>query len=82
MVVAWGLELNVSMEEVDFMMQSLFDNNLLSGLDSILEWSVSGIGFDFSECFKDENKGRWFGYIPFLRWEAKVDKISLYHVTQ
>ena len=82
MVVAWGLELSNPIEEVGYVARSLFVEDMLGGLDSILEWSIPGIGSDLSECFEDEDEGMCYGYIPFLRWRAKVDKPSLYKVAK
>ena len=72
MVVAWGLELNKSTKEVRYVAKTLFAEDMLVGLDSILEWSVPGIGSDFVECFEDEDEGRQFGYILFLRWKVRL----------
>lgn len=47
---------------------------MLDKLDSIMEWAILGVGVDLSECFEDEDEGRRFGYIMFLRWRVKVDK--------
>ena len=79
MIVAWGLEMGNATKEVRYIIKSLFDENMLGGLESILEWSVPRAGYNFFECFEDEDKGRWFGYITFLRWKARIDKQSLYH---
>lgn len=35
--------------------------DMLGGLDSILEWSILGISSDLSECFEDEDEGRRYG---------------------
>ena len=58
MVVALGLELNNTTKEVGYVARSLFEEDMLGGLDSILEWYVPSIGLDFTKCFEDEDEGR------------------------
>ncbi len=58
MVVAWGLELNNPIEEVRYVAKTLFAEDMLRGLDSMLDWSIPGIGLDFVECFEDEDEGK------------------------
>ena len=70
MVVAWGLELKNPIEEVGYVVRALFAKDIMGGLDSILEWSILGIGSDFVVCFKDEDEGRRYGYVPFLWWKV------------
>lgn len=43
-------------------------------LESIIEWVVLGIGFDYQEFFEDENEGRIYGQVSFMRWWEKVNK--------
>ena len=78
MVVAWGLELNNPIKEVRYEARTLFAKDMLGGLNYILNWSVPSIGLDLFECFEEEDEGKRYGYIPFLRWKVQVDKPSLY----
>ena len=80
MVIAWGLELNKSVDEVCYVAKTLFAEDMLGGLDYILDWSVPGIEADLVECFEQKDEGRQFGYVLFLRWRAKANKPSLYKV--
>ena len=80
MVIAWGLELSKPMDEVHFVAKFFFVEDMLGGLDFILDWSVPGMGADLAECFEQEDENWQFGYVPFLRWCAKDDKPSLFKV--
>ena len=53
---------------------SLFDEDLLSGLDLVLKWVVLGVGFHISEGIKDPMEARDEGIIPFVRWTGRVDR--------
>lgn len=63
-----------STDEVQHIIEDLFEKEMLGGLESILEWAIPGIKSDVSECFKDEEDARRYALVPFLRWWGKVDK--------
>lgn len=74
MVIAWGLEIGDDIETVKWAATSLFDDDFIEGLDSILEWVVPGVGFDYSEGFEEAKDTDVFGIVSFVRWIGKVDK--------
>ena len=78
MVIAWGLEMNKPIDEVQYVAKTLFMDDMLGGLDFILDWSVLGMGVDLADCFELEDENQKFGYVPFLRWRVKTDKPSLF----
>jgi len=66
MALAWGLQLEDEEDTVKWVMTS-FDEEILLGMDSILEWAVPGLGSDISKCYKDEGDAKQYGLIPFIR---------------
>lgn len=74
MIFAWGLELNEEIEVIKWVMSSLFDANLLMGMDSFLEWAVLGVGYDVLEGIKDTDEVTEEGLILFVRWWRRIDR--------
>ena len=58
MIMAWGLELDFPLEEVEWVMKMLFLVDLIFEVESLLEWAWPGHGFDYSECFENEEEGK------------------------
>ncbi|GLJ15357.1 hypothetical protein SUGI_0251870 [Cryptomeria japonica] len=48
LIMAWGLDLGES-EEMVKVMESIVHRDYLNGMDSILEWEISGVGFHVRE---------------------------------
>lgn len=42
--------------------------DFLVGLDSILEWAISGVGLDINEPIEIEDFEDSMGCIPFIHW--------------
>ena len=55
-------------EVVEWVTKSLFHDDLIVGIDSLLEWAWSGQGFDHSECFENIEEGRARGKFGFVWW--------------
>lgn len=71
--LAWGIELEDEMDTVKWVMNSLFNKEILLGVDSIFEWVVLRRGTHISECFEDENYMKKYGFIPFIMWLGNND---------
>lgn len=65
-VMAWGLEIACLVEEVEWVMKILFLEDLIVGIDSLLEWPWPGKGFDYRECYENIEEGRKLGRVIFL----------------
>lgn len=74
MVIAWGLESGDNTDTIKWAVTSIFEDAMLEGLDSILEWAVPGVGFDYLEGFVEAKDADEFGIVSFVRWIGKVDK--------
>lgn len=72
MVVAWGLELGDSIENVEWVVWAILDYEWLVGLNSSLEWAIPGADFYFSECFEDQRMADLHELVPLY---AMADKI-------
>ena len=48
------------------MAKTMFEDDLLGRLDSILEWSTPRIGSDLTECFEDEDEGRRYIFPSYV----------------
>lgn len=57
----------------------LFYDDLIVGLDSLLEWAYPGFGFDYSECYEDLEGASIMCFVPFLRWSARVNQLQFEH---
>ena len=65
-VMAWGLEIERPIEEVEWVMRNFFQDDLSVGMESLLERAWPGKGFDYSECFEDYEEGLKKGRYGFL----------------
>lgn len=74
MVIAYGLEIGENIDTVKWAKTSIFDEAMLEVLNSILEWTVPGVGFDYSEGFVDAKDANEFDLVSFVHWIGKVDK--------
>lgn len=74
MIMAWGLESNENVQVVKWVMESLFPNNLIVGLGSLLEWVAPRFGFDYSEYFVDWEEGLEVRCYSFLWWPMHYDQ--------
>lgn len=74
MIIAWGLEIGEDIEMVKWAITLIFEDEMLEGLDSILEWVVLGVGLDYSEGFEDVRDADEFGTVSFISLVGKVDK--------
>ena len=74
MVIAWGLELAFSVEEVEWVMKMLFPVVLIVGIDSLLEWVWSRQGFDYGECFENIEEDKKHEKCGFVWWPMRVEK--------
>lgn len=62
-------------------MNSLFEQDLIFGMDFILEWAHSGHEFDFGECFESQIIVEELGFVPFLQWPNMVNqRLYLSHI--
>lgn len=68
MVVAWGLELGDTTNNVQWVVRSIVEDEWLLGLNSVLEWAIPGAGFDVNEGFEDPVLAELHGLVPFMRW--------------
>lgn len=59
-------------------MNQLFDGNLITNIDSILEWAHPGRAFDYSECYEDMEEGQVKGIIPFVNWPQGFSRKEAY----
>lgn len=82
MIFAWGMELNEEVVIIKWVMSSLFDEELLGKMESLVEWAVPGQGYDVSEGIEDMDEATEEGLLPFVRWRKRVDreeyKISIF----
>ena len=71
MIMAWGLQVGEHEQVVGWVMRELFEEELISNMDALLEWAHPGWAFDFSEGYEDEEEGREKGVFPFVNWPYK-----------
>lgn len=74
MLFAWGMELNEEVEIVKWVVRSLFEEELLGKLESLVEWVVLGKGYDVSKGIEDMDEATKEGMILFVRWRRLVDR--------
>ncbi|XP_057849525.1 uncharacterized protein LOC131060359 [Cryptomeria japonica] len=85
MVVTWGLELGEATKNIKWVVCAILDDEWLVGLDSILEWMITGEKFDVHEGIKDPivaktlfKKQQLLYRISslFLEWEKEDEILS------
>lgn len=60
---------------VGWVMRELFEEELISNMDALLEWAHPGWAFDFSKGFAYEEEGIEKGILPFVNWpRGKIDQ--------
>ena len=55
-------------------MKSLFPKDLIAEIESLLEWTRLGQGFDYSEYFENEEDEKTQGKFGFVQWPTGIDK--------
>lgn len=76
MLVVWGLELGDSIENVEWVVRAILDDEWLVGLNSILEWAIPGEGFDVSECFLDQQMVDLHELVHFMQWSTDFNRVK------
>lgn len=56
LLMAWGLEMGHTVEEVRKVLQRIIPGEYLLNLESLLEWAVPGWGFNLAEGIPEENE--------------------------
>lgn len=76
LIPAWGLEFEDTVDKVQQVLKELIVEEYLDGLEYVLEWVVSGVGINISECMVEPGNP-----IPFVHWSEDEVKVRCKAVT-
>lgn len=65
--MAWGLDLESSMEPIKKVMEVIIPKEFLLGMDSIFEWAVPGVGFHVCEGIENFHQEVPIKCLSFIR---------------